>query len=94
MFSNFDSEKDLNIYQTKMKIEETLKDLKSLLGLEKIMNKKQKNLEKILSLLFLAHSIGFLMGEVILKKTYPKLRNNLQKSVYTGLFLLEIPIFG
>jgi len=35
VFSNFDSEKDLNIYQTKMKIEETLKDLKSLLGLEK-----------------------------------------------------------
>ena len=28
------------------------------------------------------------------KKASPNLRNNLQKSVYTGLFLLEIPIFG
>ena len=28
------------------------------------------------------------------QKTKPNLRNNLQKSVYTGLFLLEIPIFG
>ena len=63
VFSNLDPEEALEIYRGRMKVEETFKDLKSLLGLEKVMNKKRENLEKMIALLLLACSIGLLVGE-------------------------------
>jgi len=43
-------EQALAIYQARMKLDESFCDLKSLLGLEKIMNKKREQLEKRLAL--------------------------------------------
>jgi hypothetical protein len=40
------------------------------LGLEKIMNKKQENLEKMIALLLLAYGIGLLVGEGIREEVY------------------------
>ena len=56
-------EKLLEIYQLRMKIEQTFKDNKSLLGLERVMNKRQDNLEQTLQLMLLAYSVGLLVGE-------------------------------
>jgi len=53
----------LKIYQLRMKIEQTFKDNKSLLGLEQVMNKRQDTLEQTLQLMLLAYSIGLLVGE-------------------------------
>ena len=47
------------------KIDESFRDMKNLLNLDKIMNKKQDNMEKMAALLVLAYVIGFLIGEQI-----------------------------
>jgi hypothetical protein len=70
VFSNIDPEEALEIYRARMKIDEAFRDLKSLLGLEKIMNKKQENLEKMIALLLLAYGIGLLVGEGIREEVY------------------------
>ena len=53
-----------------MKIEESFKDLKSLLGLKKVMNKSQDNMEKMVALLLIAYAIGLLVGETLRDFTY------------------------
>jgi hypothetical protein len=56
-----------------MKIEETYRDLKSLLGLTKLMNKQQVYMEKMVSLLFLTFTIGLLVGEELRDLLYGEL---------------------
>ena len=51
-------------------IEESFKDLKSLLSLDKIMNKSQEYMEKMVALLLIAYTIGLLVGESIRDRTY------------------------
>ena len=46
-----------------MKIEETFRDLKSLLGLEKVMNQQQAKMEQMVALVLLAYTLGVLVGE-------------------------------
>jgi hypothetical protein len=54
-------------------IEETFRDLKSLLGLTKLMNKQQVYMEKMLALLLLIFTIGLLVGEEIRDFLYGEL---------------------
>jgi hypothetical protein len=49
VFSNLEPEKALEIYRSRMKIEQSFRDLKGLLGLEKVMSKKLENLEYLFS---------------------------------------------
>ena len=56
-------EQGLQIYFQRMKIEESFRDLKNLLHLEKLMNKKPEHMEKMVALVMLAFSIGLLTGE-------------------------------
>ena len=51
------------IYFGRMKIEQSFRDLKSLLGMTKLMNKQQTYMEKMLALLLLVFSISLLLGE-------------------------------
>lgn len=53
----------LDIYYQRMKIEESFRDLKSLLHLDKLMNKKSEQMEKVVALVLLAYSLGMLIGE-------------------------------
>jgi len=53
------------IYFARTKIEETFRDLKTLLGMTKLMNKQQVYMEKMLALLLLTFTIGLLIGEEI-----------------------------
>ena len=46
-------------------IEQTFRDLKSLLGMTKLMNKQQVYMEKMLALLLLTFTIGLLVGECL-----------------------------
>lgn len=51
------------IYFARMKIEEAFRDLKSLLGMARLMNKRQELMEKMLALLLLVYAIALLVGE-------------------------------
>lgn len=55
----------LAVYFSRMKIEESFRDLKALLGMGKVMNKRQERMEKVLALLLLVYAVGFLVGEVL-----------------------------
>ena len=86
-------EEALGIYKSRMKIEESFKDLKSLLHLDKIMNKSQQYLEKMIDMVMLAYAIGLVIGESIRETAYTekKAKN------YSGLFIFlkhlrQIPI--
>ena len=63
-------EEGLEIYRARMKIEESFRDLKSLLHLDKVVNKTQSNMEKMVALLLIAYAIGLLVGESIRDHTY------------------------
>jgi len=84
VISNLPPEEALEIYAKRMKIDESFRDLKSLLNLEKIMNKKQINMEKMIALVLLAYTIGLLLGEGFRDRMYEgkKWRR------YSGLFIL------
>jgi len=84
VISNLPPEEALEIYTKRMKIEESFRDLKSLLNLEKIMNKKQINMEKMIALLLLAYTIGLLLGEGVRDCMY----EGRKWHQYSGLFIL------
>jgi hypothetical protein len=63
VMTNLTAKEGLQIYFARMKIEETFRDLKSLLGMTKLMNKQQVYMEKMLALLLLTFTIGLLVGE-------------------------------
>ena len=68
--SNIDQKRALEIYLDRMKIEESFKDLKSLLGLERIMSKDRQYMEKLIMLVLIAYTIGVLVGEKIRDRMY------------------------
>jgi hypothetical protein len=63
VMTNLEAKRGLRIYFARMKIEETFRDLKSLLGMTKLMNKRQIYMEKMIGLLLLTFTIGLLVGE-------------------------------
>lgn len=63
-------ERGLEIYQARMKIDESFRDCKDLLHLPKVMNKRQDNLEKMIALALIAYVIGLLFGEAVRDVTY------------------------
>ncbi|HPM22176.1 MAG TPA: transposase [Thermotogota bacterium] len=63
IMTNLEAKRGLHIYFKRMKIEETYRDLKSLLGMTKLMNKQQVYMEKMVALLLLVFTIGLLVGE-------------------------------
>ncbi len=70
VFSNLEPRKALEIYRSRMKIEQTFRDLKALLGLEKAMPKSFDHLEKLIGLMLLAYAVGLLVGEAIRDGVY------------------------
>jgi hypothetical protein len=63
IMTNLTAEEGLRIYRARMKIDESFRDLKSLLGMTKLMNKRQIYMEKMVALLLLVYAIGLLVGE-------------------------------
>jgi hypothetical protein len=88
----------LTIYQARTKIEQSFRDLKSLLNLDKLMNKSQANMEKMVALMMIAYTMGVFVGEAIRDHKYagnhqeneerdsPNSRK--QWKLYSGLFIL------
>jgi len=93
VISNLPPEEAIKIYRLRMKIEESFRDMKSLLSIEKIMNQKQENMEKMASMVLLSYSIGLLIGETIRENVYTEKKRKL----YSGLHILlkrKVSIFG
>jgi hypothetical protein len=65
IMSNLTPEQALTTYAARMKIEEAFRDLKNLLGLDKLMNKSQHQMEQMAALVMLAFTIGVLVGETL-----------------------------
>ncbi len=63
VMTDLQPEAGLQIYFQRMKIDESFRDLKNLLHLDKLMNKKSEYMEKTIALMMLAYSIGVLTGE-------------------------------
>ena len=84
VISNLEPEAALAIYKARMKIEQTFRDLKSLLRWDKIMNKSQRNMEKVTALMLIAYAIALLIGEAFRERIYPRKKSKL----YSGLFIL------
>lgn len=63
VMTNLEAKEGQRIYFARMKIEETFRDLKSLLGMTKLMNKQQVYMEKMIATLLLTFTIGLLIGE-------------------------------
>ena len=64
------AETGLDIYFQRMKIDERFRDLKNLLHLDTLMNKKPEQMEKMIALVMLAYSIGVLTGEGVRDAVY------------------------
>jgi len=67
-------EEGLEIYQKRMKIEQTFRDCKDLLHLPKLMNKRQHHLEQMIALTLIAYNLGLWFGEALRDVTYGHIR--------------------
>lgn len=65
IMTNMDPETGLALYDQRMKIEICFRDLKSLLHIDKVMNKSQVYLDKMLAMVMLAYAISLVVGEAI-----------------------------
>lgn len=74
VMTDLQPEHGLEIYYQRMKIEESFRDLKSLLHLDKLMNKKPEQMEKMIALVLLAYSLGVMTGEGVRDAVFGKRR--------------------
>ena len=81
-------EQALKLYQQGMKIEESFRDLKSLLGIHKAMNKGQRNMEQVMALAMMAYAIGLLVGEALRDRLHGGPDSHRKWKLYSGLFIL------
>jgi hypothetical protein len=70
VMSDLDPEKSLEIYLKRMKIEESFRDCKDLMGLDRLMNKQQAKMEQMVALTLLAYVIGMFFGEALRDISY------------------------
>lgn len=85
VMSDLPAARALALYYQRMKIEETFRDLKHLLGLTKLMNKRQDYMEQMAALTLLAYAVGVLVGETLRDALY---HGSVKWRHYSGLFVL------
>jgi hypothetical protein len=76
IMTNMDPEAGLALYDQRMKIEICFRDLKSLLHMDKVMNKSQLYLEKMLAMVMLAYAVSLVVGEAIRDVQYARVSPN------------------
>jgi hypothetical protein len=85
VMTNLNAEEGLSIYLQRMKIDECFRDLKNLLGLDKIMHKKRQLMEKMVALVLIAYAIGLVLGETLRSHLFPE--SHRKHKIYSGLFV-------
>lgn len=86
IMTNLPAEQGLAFYLQRMKIDEAFKDLKSLLGMDKLMCQKRPWMEQMVSLALIAYAIGLVLGETLRSQVFPE--TSRKRKLYSGLFLL------
>ena len=86
VMTNLEAKQALDIYFQRMKIDESFRDMKNLLGLEKLMNKRRDHMEKMVALLLIAYAIGLWLGETLRATLFPE--GSRKHKLYSGLFVL------
>jgi hypothetical protein len=76
IITNMEPEAGLALYDQRMKIEICFRDLKSLLHIDKVMNKSQLYLNKMLAMVMLSYAICLLVGEAIRDVQYAQVAPN------------------
>ena len=84
IMTNLEPEAGLSLYDQRMKIEICFRDLKSLLHIDKVMNKSQVYLNKMLAMVMLTYAVCLIVGEAIRDVQYARVSPN-------ELSLLAIP---
>jgi hypothetical protein len=84
--TNLPAEQGLAFYLQRMKIDQAFKDLKSLLGLDKLMCQKRYWMEQMVSLALIAYAIGLVLGETLPSHLFPE--TSRKWKLYSGLFVL------
>ncbi len=101
IMTNMEPEAGLALYDQRMKIEICFRDLKSLLHMDKVMNKSQLYLDKMLAMVMLAYAVSVVVGEAIRDVQYaqvdpdelnlltvPSLEKSSRWYLFSGPFLL------
>ena len=86
IMTNLPAEQGLDFYLQRMKIEQTFRDLKSLLGMDKLMCQKRDWMEQMVSLVLIAYAVGLILGETLRSHVFPE--TNPKRKLYSGLFVL------
>jgi len=86
VMTNLPAEQGLSFYEQRMKIEETFKDLKNLLGMDKLMCQKRRWMEQMVCLALIAFAIGLVLGETLRSHIFPE--GSHKRKLYSGLFVL------
>lgn len=84
LMTNIEPKEALRLYLQRMKIDQSFRDGKNLLGIDKVMNKKEERMEKMIAIGLIAYGIGLLIGEA-LREIGISERN---KKKYSGLYVL------
>jgi len=84
--TNLAAEQGLAFYLQRMKIDEAFKDLKSLLGMDRLMCQQRHWMEQLISLALLAYALGLVLGETLRSPLFPE--TNRKRKLYSGLFVL------
>ena len=84
--TNLEAKQGLAIYLQRMKIEESFRDMKNLLGLEMLMKKSRDHMEKMVALLLIAYAIALWLGETLRSVLFPE--GSRKHKLYSGLFVL------
>jgi hypothetical protein len=69
-----------------MKIEETFRDLKSLLNFQKLMNKHSTLMEKMVELILIAYAVVLILGEILCARLFPEGARKYR--LFSGPFIL------
>lgn len=65
LMTNLAPERALQLYAARARIEESFRDLKSLLHLDQVMNRTQRSMEQMVALVLLAFSLALICGEQV-----------------------------
>ncbi len=90
MITTLKPEECLEIYQQRMKIEETFRDCKDLLHLPKLMNKRQQHLEQMIALTLIAYNLGLWFGEALRDVTYGHIKPNQVQQCLIGKLRVDL----
>ena len=85
IMTNLMAKEGLAIYEQRMKIEETFRDLKSLLNFHKLMNKRRNLMEKMVALILIAYAIILVLGEALRSQLFPD--GSRKNKLFSGPFI-------